>query len=115
MAEGPRQKLDRGVFQFNEGLRWGRYSDVLPSVDKDAVAHFQQMHADWGTKIQLSAVDVLQIIYDDKTRKAQISVRYAWFRKTEMVAYETVTKQNWEYRTGKWWLVAEEYQSGQPF
>ena len=115
IAEGPREKLDRGVFQFNDALRWGRYNDVLPLVDADALEHFQKMHADWGTGIQISAAEILQVIYDDKARKAQVSVRFSWYRKTEMVSYDTVTKQHWEYRAGQWWLIAEEYQSGQPF
>jgi hypothetical protein len=115
IAEGPRQKLDRGIFQFHEGLRWGRQSDVLPAVDEQAREHFQKMHAGWGTAIQISSADVIQVVYDDKARKAVVSVRFAWFRKKEMVAYETVTRQNWEYRGGKWWLVAEEFLSGQPF
>ena len=115
IAEGPRQKLDRGVFQFHEGLRWGRHSDVLPVVDEQAREHFEKMHAGWGTDIQISSADVIQMVYDDKNRKAVVNVRFSWFRKREMDAYETVTRQNWEYRTGKWWLVAEEYLSGQPF
>ena len=115
LAEGPREKLDRGVFQFNEGLRWGRYNDVLPVVDEDALEHFQKMHEGWGTTIQISSADVLQVLYNDRERRADISVRFSWYRKSEMVAYDTVTRQHWEYRTGKWWLVAEEFQSGQPF
>ncbi|MBN2530605.1 MAG: hypothetical protein JXR76_29730 [Deltaproteobacteria bacterium] len=115
LAEGPREKLDRGLFQFNEGLRWGRYSDVLPVVDADAREHFQKMHEEWGTTILITAADVLQVLYNDRERKADISVRYSWYRKKEMTAYDTVTKQHWEYRVGKWWLVAEEFQSGQPF
>lgn len=115
LAEGPKEKLDRGVYQFNEGLRWGRYNDVLPVVDAEALAHFKEMHEGWGTAVSISSAEIMQVIYDDTERKALISVKFTWFRKKEMVVYETVTNQHWEYREGKWWMIAEEINSGQPF
>ncbi|MBN2340440.1 MAG: hypothetical protein JXX29_01115 [Deltaproteobacteria bacterium] len=115
LAEGPKEKLDRGIYQFNEGLRWGRYNDVLPVVDDEALDHFKKLHEGWGSNVQISSAEVLQVIYDEVNRKALVSVKFTWFRKNEMVVYDTVTNQHWEYREGKWWMVAEEIYSGQPF
>jgi hypothetical protein len=114
IAEGPREKLQHTAFAFNEGLRWSRDVDVLPRVDPAAMAGFQAMHAGWGAQIQLSGVEIMQSVVNDKLDKAVLTVKYTWYRNDQMVENETVTLQNWERRDGEWWMVAEEYKSGTP-
>jgi hypothetical protein len=114
MAEGPREKLQHTAFNFNEGLRWGRDADVLPRVDPAALAGFRTMHAGWGDEVQVSGVEILQSVVDQKLDKAVLTVKYTWYKNSEMVVNDTVTAQHWERRKGEWWLVAEEYQSGTP-
>jgi len=114
IAEGPREKLQHTAFAFNEGLRWGRDVDVLPRVDPAAMAGFQALHTGWGVDIQLSNVEILQSVIDDKLDKAVITVKYTWYRNSEMVVNDTVTLQHWERRKGEWWMTAEEYKSGTP-
>ena len=114
LMEGPREKLQRTAFDFNEGLRWGRDADVLPHVDPSALDGFRALHAGWGAEVQVSGVEILQSVIDDKLEKAVISVKYTWYRQSEMVVYETTTAQNWERRKGEWVMTAEEYKSGQP-
>lgn len=114
MAEGPREKLQHTAFAFNEGLRWGRDADVLPRVDPAAMAGFQAMHAGWGEDVQISNVEILQSVVDDKLDKAVLTVKYTWYRNSEMVVNDTVTLQHWERRKGDWWMVAEEHKSGTP-
>jgi hypothetical protein len=114
IIEGPREKLQRTAFDFNEGLRWGRQNDVLPYVDPAALDGFRALHAGWGAEVQVSNVEILQSVIDKKMEKAVISVKYTWYRTSEMVVYETTTAQNWERRKGEWVMTAEEYKSGQP-
>lgn len=114
MAEGPREKLQHTAFAFNEGLRWGRDADVLPRVDPAAMSGFQAMHAGWGAEIQISGAEILQSVVDKKLDKAVITVKYTWYRNDQMVVNETLTLQHWERRKGEWWMVAEEYKSGEP-
>jgi len=114
MAEGPREKLQHTAFNFNEGLRWGRDADVLPRVDPAALAGFREMHAGWGAETQISGVEILQSVVDQKLDKAVLTVKYTWYKNSEMVVHDTVTLQHWERRKGEWWMVAEEYQSGTP-
>jgi len=115
IAEGPREKLARSSFEFNEGLRWGRYNDVLPAVDAAAMSHFMDMHQGWGQDIRISSAEIIQTTYDEKAKKAVLHVQWVWYRNKEMVVYETVTVQNWEYRDGRRWMMAESHQSGQAF
>ena len=114
MAEGPREKLQHTAFAFNEGLRWGRDADVLPRVDPAALAGFQALHAGWGSEVQVSGVEILQSVIEKKLDKAVLTVKYTWYKNSEMVVNETVTLQHWERRKGEWWMVAEEYKSGTP-
>ena len=115
LAEGPRQKLKHTALNFNEGLRWGRYSDVYPRVDPEALDHFMEMHKDWGSEIRLENAEMVQFVVDEKAEKASITVRFTWYRITEMVVHDTMTVQHWERRDGEWMMIAEEYQSGTPF
>lgn len=114
-VEGPKEKLNTSAFQFNEGLRWGRYNDVLPMVDAEALDTFKKIHAQWGSAVQISTAEILQVIYDENERKAIISVKFTWYRKSEMVVHDTITKQHWDHRGGTWWMVAEDFESGEPF
>jgi len=115
IAEGPQQKLTVSVFNFNEGLRWGRYNDVMPIVDKAALEHFTKMHEGWGDSLLISDAEVVQTIYDSKAHKAVVSIRFTWYKKSQMVVNTTVTNQHWEYRDSGWVMMAEEYLSGTPF
>jgi hypothetical protein len=115
VAEGPREKLRHSAFVFNEGLRWGRYAEVLPRVDPESREHFMEMHQGWGKEIQISRAEIVQSIIDDDLKKAAITVAFEWYRNDEMVVRETVTVQNWERRDGEWIMIAEEYVSGTPF
>ena len=114
IIEGSREKLQRTAFDFNEGLRWGRNAEVLPRVDPAAREGFQALHNGWGAEVQVSNVEIMQSVIDKKLQKAVITVKYTWYRQSEMVVYETVAEQHWESRKGEWWMTAEEYQSGQP-
>jgi len=115
IAEGPREKLRHSAFLFNEGLRWNRYNEVLPRVDPAAQEHFSQMHEGWGENLRVESADIVQSVYDSKTKKADISVKFTWYRLTEMEVCTTVTVQHWEYTDAGWIMMAEEYKSGTPF
>lgn len=114
LAEGPREKLQHTAFTFNEGIRWSRDGDVLPRVDPAALDGFRALHAGWGSEIQVSNVEILQSVIDQKLDKAVLRIRYTWYRNSEMDVRETVTAQHWERRKGEWWMTAEEYVSGAP-
>ena len=115
VAEGPREKLKHSAFSFNEGLRWGRYNEVLPRVDPETRDHFMELHQGWGKDIRISNAEMLQTVVDDKNEKAQISVKFTWYRVDQMEEHETITVQHWERRDGEWLMIAEEHQSGTPF
>ena len=115
LAEGPRQKLKHTALKFNEGLRWGRYSEVYTRVDPKALDHFMEMHKDWGSEIRIENAEMVRFVVDEKAKKASIVVSFTWYRITEMVVHDTMTVQHWERREGEWMMIAEEYQSGTPF
>lgn len=115
VAEGPREKLKHTAFQFNEGLRWGRYQEVLPRVDPEARDHFMELHKEWGSTIRLSSVEPIQYVISEDDLKATITVQFTWYRIDEMVERVTQTVQHWERRDGEWMLIAEEHAGGDPF
>jgi hypothetical protein len=115
VAEGPREKLKHTAFMFNEGLRWGRYQEVLPRVDPAIRDHFMDLHRDWGTDVRLSSVEPVQYVISEDDTKASVTVQFTWYRIDEMVERVTQTVQYWERRDGEWLLIAEEHVAGDPF
>jgi hypothetical protein len=115
VAEGPREKLKHTAFMFNEGLRWGRYQEVLPRIDPAARDHFMELHKEWGTTIRLSSVEPVQYVIDEDNEKAAVTVQFTWYRIDEMVEHVTQTVQHWERRDGEWLMIAEQHVSGEPF
>jgi hypothetical protein len=115
VAEGPREKLKHTAFLFNEGLRWGRYGDVLPRVDAETREHFMEMHQGWGDEVQIGGAEIVESVIDEEAKRAAVKVKFTWYRLNEMVVNTTVTTQHWDRRDGEWMMIAEEYTSGTPF
>jgi len=116
IAEGPRKKLQYSSFMFNEGLRWGRSGEVVTRIDPESRDQIMAMHSDWGSQVQISDAEIIESVVDDAEGLAQLSVRFVWYRQTEMVVHETVLVQHWRLADdGEWYVVAEEHRSGTPF
>jgi hypothetical protein len=114
-AEGPQDKLRHSAFLFNDGLRWGRYQEVLPRVDPAAREHFMELHAEWGDKVQISDVEPVQYVFSEDGERADVTVQFTWYRIDELVVQTTRTTQHWEQRDGEWIMIGEEHVAGTPF
>lgn len=114
-AEGPKDKLRHAAFLFNDGLRWGRYQEVLPRVDPEARDHFMEVHAEWGDKVQISDVEPVQYVFSEDGDRADVTVQFTWYRIDELVVRTTRTTQHWEQRDGEWIMIGEEHVAGTPF
>ncbi|MFO8073785.1 MAG: hypothetical protein R6V85_18135 [Polyangia bacterium] len=114
-AEGPRAKLKHAAFLFNDGLRWGRWGEVMPRLDPELRGQFSASHSEWGDSVRISDVEMLEIAVDEGLEKALITVQYTWYRVDEMEVRTTSTRQHWESRDGEWIVIAEEHLSGTSF
>lgn len=116
---GPAQKsksnLQEAVLMFNEGVRWGRLSEVLPRIHPDSVSHFLEMHKEFGEDIKVSDYELLHVHHDDKNKKADVTVQIVWYRESEMLQKKTMLIQHWEEQGQDWIMIAEEYISGDKF
>jgi hypothetical protein len=114
-AEGPQDKLRHSAFLFNDGLRWGRYQEVLPRIAPEAREHFMELHAEWGDKIQISDIEPVQYVFSEDGKRADVTVQFTWYRVDELVVRSTRTVQRWEQRDGEWTMIGEEHVAGTPF
>ncbi|MCP4601362.1 MAG: hypothetical protein GY847_12700 [Proteobacteria bacterium] len=115
LGQGRSDKLRDAIFYFNEGVRWGRLQDVLSRIDPDSEAHFLEMHKDFGTKIQLTAYEIVNTKINLEEGVAEVGLKLTWYRIDEMVLYETVIVQHWKENEREWYMEREEYRSGTPF
>jgi hypothetical protein len=114
-GEGREDKLQRAVFYFNEGIRWGRLQEVLARVDPGTEEHFLSMHKDFGEIIKVISCDVVNSKVNLETGEAQVGVKITWYRIDEMVEHSTVVMQYWEEKDRDWVMMREEFRSGTPF
>ena len=107
--------LKDAVIMLNEGVRWGRLQEVIPRVHSDNVAHFMEMHKEFGTEIQLSDYELINSVYNADNKTAAVTVRITWYRQSEMEVHATVLLQSWQLHGADWLLMTETYQSGEAF
>lgn len=114
-GQGRSDKLKNAIIEFNEGVRWGRLNDVLAHLDPESQDHFLEMHKEFGKDIQISGYEVVNTVVDMDQGVAEVGVKVTWYRHSKMEVHETVLMQRWEEKDREWWMIAEEYRSGEPF
>ncbi len=114
-AQQNQDKLRETVLLFNEGIRWGRLQDVMPHLYSENAAHFIEMHKEFGKEIQISDYEIINWVIHPESKKADINVQFVWYRLSEVEVHETIVTQHWEKQAQGWFLIAEEFVSGEPF
>lgn len=112
--QGSSEKLKEAVFLLNEGVRWGRIHDVLSHVDPESQTHYIESHKGVGSELKITGYEVVSTQLTPGADRAQIGVKFTWYRIDRMEVHETVVLQSWQERNRIWLLVAEEHRSGVP-
>jgi hypothetical protein len=107
--------LNEAVLLFNEGVRWGRLQEVMPRLAPDNTAHFLEMHEGFGKEVKVSDYEIINTNVDWEKQTAVVMVKVTWYRITQMEEFTTVISQRWEEIGGEWMMMAETYQTGEPF
>ncbi len=117
VGQSSEAKLKEALFFFNEGVRWGRVQNVLSRVDPGSMEHFVEMHKEFGREIQITDYEIVSttLIDDKKRAKAEAGIEITWYRLANMEVKNTLVIQHWEERDREWFMVAEEYRSGDVF
>jgi len=100
-------ELMDSVMTYNEGVRWERLAAaatrVPPAERDDFVDERDQLAED----LRISDWEIKRVRQRGE-RRAEIHVKYTWYRDDEGIVHETHAMQRWERRGRAWLIVGEE-------
>jgi hypothetical protein len=98
--------LGESIREFNEGVRWSRFSNAaihLPAKDR---ATFVDEWDERAKDLKITDYEVIKV--DQKgSRTAQVQVKMEWYKDSEGKVKSTHAVQTWERRGKVWFLVDE--------
>ncbi len=98
--------LSESIRQFNEGVRWGRYSVAASSIPPPQRSQFVDEMDERSTELKITDYEVVNV--DPRgDREARVQVKVSWYKASEGTVHETHAIQTWERHGKSWWMVDE--------
>jgi hypothetical protein len=98
--------LSESIRQFNDGIRWERFSVAASSIPVPQRAQFVDDMDQRAGDLKITDYDVVKV--DPRgEREAHVQVKLSWYKASEGTVHETHAIQTWE-RHGKIWLMVDE-------
>ena len=98
--------LSESIRQFNDGIRWERFSIAATSIPPPQRAQFVDDMDQRAGDLKITEYDVVKV--DPRgEREAHVQVKLSWYKASEGTVHETHALQTWE-RHGKIWLMVDE-------
>jgi hypothetical protein len=98
--------LSESIRQFNDGVRWERFSVAASSIPPPQRAQFVDEMDQRAGDLKITDYDVVKV--DPRgEREAHVQVKLSWYKASEGTVHETHAIQTWE-RHGKIWLMVDE-------
>ena len=98
--------LSESIRQFNDGIRWERFSIAATSIPPPQRAQFVDDMDQRAGDLKITEYDVVKV--DPRgEREAHVQVKLSWYKASEGTDHETHALQTWE-RHGKIWLMVDE-------
>lgn len=98
--------LAESVRQFNDGIRWERFTIAASSIPPPQRAQFVDDMDQRAGDVKITDYDVVRV--DPRgDREARVQIKLSWYKASENTVHETHALQTWE-RHGKIWLMVDE-------
>jgi hypothetical protein len=98
--------LAESVRQFNDGMRWERFTIAASSIPPPQRAQFVDDMDQRSADLKITDYDVVRV--DPRgDREARVQIKLSWYKASENTVHETHALQTWE-RHGKTWLMVDE-------
>jgi len=100
------ETLTESVRDYNEGIRWARYTNAATHVPAGERAQFVD---DWDQRSKDLRITDYEVVKVEPrgSREARVEVKVEWYRDSEGTVRETRAMQTLE-RHGKLWLMVDE-------
>jgi hypothetical protein len=98
--------LSESIRQFNEGVRWERFSAAATSIPPPQRSHFVDEMDQRASDLKITDYEIVNVA-PRGDREARVQIKLSWYRASEGTVHETHAIQTWE-RHGKSWLMVDE-------
>lgn len=98
--------LSESIQQFNDGIRWERFSVAATSIPPPQRAQFVDDMDERASDVKITDYDVVKV--DPRgDREAHVQVKLSWYKASQGTVHETHAIQTWERHGKIWWMVDE--------
>lgn len=109
----PRARFQESAYTVNDASRWGQVDLASSFVTPGYKERFQERRRDWGERINVAEVEVLQmqLAADKDTGVSEVSL--SWYD-AGMTLHKSFVTQRWENARGTFRLADEVVRKGDP-
>jgi hypothetical protein len=105
-SQKTKSDLDEQVRNYNEGVRWERFSAAAASLPPPQRASFVDEMDQRAQDLKITDYEIVKV--DPRgPREARVQVKMSWYKESEGTVRETHSIQTWE-RRGKDWLLVDQ-------
>lgn len=98
--------LSESVRQFNDGVRWERFSVAAGAIPPKERSQFVDDMDQRAGDLKITDYEVVRV--DPRgEREARVQVKLSWYKASEGTLHETHAVQTWERHGKSWWMVDE--------
>lgn len=109
-----RDDFARQAREFNDHVRWGRWSIAAQSMRPEEARLFLERVKLAGPDLELGDSDTTSIqLTGDET--ATVVVKFDWYSKREMIVQSSTIEQHWKVEGGRWMLIDQRRVAGDRF
>lgn len=102
----PENDLSESIRQFNEGVRWERFSVAASSIPPPHRSQFVDDMDQRASDLKITDYEVVKV--DPRgLREAHVQIKLSWYKASEGTVHETHAVQTWERHGKVWWMVDE--------
>jgi hypothetical protein len=105
-AQRPTEPLGDAVREYNDGVRWERFSAAASHLPVKERATFVDEADERAKDLKITDYDIVKI-EPKSEREAKVQVKLSWYKESEGTVHETHANQTWE-KHGKAWLMVDE-------
>ena len=98
--------LSESIRQFNEGIRWERFSAAATSIPPPQRSQFVDEMDQRASDLKITDYEIVNVA-PRGSDEARAQIKLSWYKASEGTVHETHAIQTWE-RHGKVWLMVDE-------
>lgn len=96
--------LAESIRQFNEGVRWERFSAAATSIPPPQRSQFVDEMDQRASDLKITDFEIVNVA-PRGSDEAHAQIKLSWYKASEGTVHETHAIQTWERHGKVWWMV----------